>query len=593
MPRNPRFSDELEYLQLLEDTVARHKPHLVNFLAEKSTDPDVLRLLEGFAYLSASLRSQIERQFPELSNSLVTMLWPSYARPFPSMTVMQFVPSSSLSRPVSVPAGTRFESQPVTLDESDAEEDILHQMTCHFTQSRDLRVMPFTVSSVTADRQSVTVSFSLPQPVRLADAGLEELQIYLGGDDYTSQELYFLLNHAVSGATLATGKHTYQPENMTVSPVGFSREDALLPYPKNSYEGHRLLQEYFSFPRAFLFLNIEGLNDIPAVMSGDHFSLTIHFSRPLPPAADINNDSIRINCVPAANLFPMESEAIELDGRQSEYPLSPGFAHPGSYDIFSVTRVDGLRRCAGQPAKMTHYTQFESFHHQEPVNKGDDELYYRLRTLPSPDDGGFRHRMSFVRSNEPALVGCDETISVSLLCTNRDVAGYLRAGSVTRSTAPLPDIAAVSNIMKPTQTLRPLLDHSLHWSVLTNMSLNYQSLLSLDALRQLLQLYDLTSVFHQQTARQTQKCLDALVSMTTQPAEYLYRGLPVRGLKSTLSVHQSAFSSEGGLYLFCSVIAHFFGLYTSVNTFHELEVINMDNREVYVWPAKVNHTVLR
>ena len=70
------------------------------------------------------------------------------------------------------------------------------------------------------------------------------------------------------------------------------------------------------------------------------------------------------------------------------------------------------------------------------------------------------------------------------------------------------------------------------------------------------------------------------------------RGLPVRGLKSTLSVYQSAFSSEGGLYLFCSVIAHFFGLYTSVNTFHELEVINMDNREVYLWPAKINHTVL-
>lgn len=35
MPRNPYFSDELEYLQLLESTVARYKPHLVNFLAEK------------------------------------------------------------------------------------------------------------------------------------------------------------------------------------------------------------------------------------------------------------------------------------------------------------------------------------------------------------------------------------------------------------------------------------------------------------------------------------------------------------------------------------------------------------------------------
>ncbi|WP_413482224.1 type VI secretion system baseplate subunit TssF [Morganella psychrotolerans] len=592
MPRNPYFSDELEYLQLLESTVARYKPHLVNFLAEKSTDPDVLRLLEGFAYLSASLRGQIERQFPELTNSLVTMLWPGYPRPFPSMTIMQLTPDARVNQPCLIPAGTLFESREITFAGSDSEDDKIYHPVCHFTQCRDARVVPFTVSGTDSDTQSITLHFTFTGTVKLSEAGLNRLRIYLDGDDYSARELYYRLNNAITGATLATEKHTFTPEKLSVSPVGFRREDALLPYPKNSYEGHRLLQEYFSFPQAFLFLDIEGLDDIPPVMTGNQCSLTIRFSRPLPLSIAITPETIRINCVPAANLFVMDSEAIELNGKQSEYPLSPCFAHAQCYDIFSVRRVDGLRRCGHLPAQRTHYTQFESFHHQNQINTGNEDLYYRLRILPTTDNEGFRHRISFVRSNEHELTGCDEIISVSLNCTNRDIAGCLSTGMINRCITPLADLAGVTNIIKPTKTLLPLLDHSLHWSMLTNLSLNYQSLLNLDSLRELLQLYDLTSVFHQQTARQTQKCLDALVSMETKPVEYLYRGLPVRGLKSTLSVYQNAFSSEGDLYLFCSVIAHFFELYTSVNTFHELEVINMDNRETYLWPANINQSTL-
>ncbi|MBO1929433.1 type VI secretion system baseplate subunit TssF [Providencia rettgeri] len=29
-----------------------------------------------------------------------------------------------------------------------------------------------------------------------------------------------------------------------VKPVGFQKQDALLPYPKNSYDGYRILQEF-------------------------------------------------------------------------------------------------------------------------------------------------------------------------------------------------------------------------------------------------------------------------------------------------------------------------------------------------------------
>ncbi len=72
----------------------------------------------------------------------------------------------------------------------------------------------------------------------------------------------------------------------------------------------------------------------------------------------------------------------------------------------------------------------------------------------------------------------------------------------------------------------------------------------------------------------------------------LFRGLPVRGLQTTLWLEQSAFGSEGELYLFGTVLARFFSLYASVNSFHLLKVINLDNQECYQWPVQTGQHAL-
>ncbi|MGL4455643.1 MAG: type VI secretion system baseplate subunit TssF, partial [Plesiomonas sp.] len=50
--------------------------------------------------------------------------------------------------------------------------------------------------------------------------------------------------------------------------------------------------------------------------------------------------------------------------------------------------------------------------------------------------------------------------------------------------------------------------------------------------------------------------------------------------------------SEGELYLFSTVLAHFFSLYASVNAFHLLEVINLDSKECYRWPVQIGQHAL-
>ncbi|NIC06393.1 type VI secretion system baseplate subunit TssF, partial [Billgrantia bachuensis] len=113
--------------------------------------------------------------------------------------------------------------------------------------------------------------------------------------------------------------------------------------------------------------------------------------------------------------------------------------------------------------------------------------------------------------------------------------------------------------------------------------LNYLSLLERDALCSVLRAYDFRALVDRQAERVSQKRLAGVVDIETRSIDRLKRGLPVRGLRSVMTLDQEAFGDEGSLYLFGSVLARFFSLYASINSFHELHVVNRHNQERYAW----------
>lgn len=62
MSLNAHYQDELSYLRELGQEFARANPKLAGFLAREANDPDVERLLEGFAFsVAACARSSTTR----------------------------------------------------------------------------------------------------------------------------------------------------------------------------------------------------------------------------------------------------------------------------------------------------------------------------------------------------------------------------------------------------------------------------------------------------------------------------------------------------------------------------------------------------
>ncbi|MFC0228482.1 type VI secretion system baseplate subunit TssF [Serratia aquatilis] len=547
-----------------------HAP-LVSFLTTSGRDPDVERQLEGMAWMSGQLQGQMADQLPVLTHHLLTLLWPYFLRPTPSMTVLEWLPGlGETSTQVNRGATVVSVPLPVTSGEE--------TLRSHFRTCRDTRLWPLQVWSVAReqqhDRDTLCLHLVTTDGRPLDLASLDGLRLYLGEDAHTGQQLLLWLSEYLSHTTLEVSGETWPLPDLTLTPVGFADDEALLPWPQNADPGYRLLQEQACFPDAFLFMDVAGFPTLPPLPAPHGFTLRFHFSRPLPSTLVLNRQTIRLHCTPAINLFTHYSEVVNLDGTQSDLPLSPSVRHPEDYDVFSVDEVTGVSLASDTPR---HYVPFERFAHQ------DSAGYYHVRVTQAAE-GGLNHRLAVIRHGENLGNLPAESVSVRLTCSHRRLPLQLKVGEIHQPATGCPPGVRVHNITRPSVPLSPRLDATLQAALLRNLSLNSRSLLTLAALRQVLSACDLPAWHSALAAGISRRRRAGLLSLTVHPAERIIDGVPVDGLSSLLTVRlQGAFDSEGEMYLYCRVLARFLAQRASVNHFHTLTVVNQDNQESYTF----------
>ncbi|MDC0612201.1 type VI secretion system baseplate subunit TssF, partial [Vibrio sp.] len=549
------------------------------FLHGQVTDPDVERLLEGFAFLTGRLREKVEDEFPELTHSIINMLWPNYLRPIPSMSILQFKPLKNVSEKQTIASGVEVDSKPV------------FGTACQFKTCREVNVFPIEMLGTschhTREASVVELSLSMIGDMSVNEAALDTLRFHLSGETYSAQMLYFWINHHLKKASVIVNGAEFSLPPSAVKQVGFRNEDALLPYPKNVYEGYRILQEYLAFPEAFHFFDVNLLDRVIPHSVRGQFTIRLTFDKTLPASVRVNDESFKLYCTPIINLFEHDADPVSLTGKKTEYRIIPSSRTPSHYEVFSVDHVEGWQDKSQESQRVRGekrvYHSFESFQHEVERAKDRTALYYRSRIKDSIRGDGFDSYISFVRGDEKVAHHIDEAISIRLTCTNRLLPIELAVGDICEPTNTSPTFAEYQNITVPTQSLRPVLDGSLLWVLISNLSLNYMSLLSKDALSSVLRAYDFRALVDRQAERVARKRLQGISKITTKPLDKVLKGMPIRGLQSELHVDQTAFGSEGDLYLFGTVLSHFFALYASINSFHELVMVNTTNNEKYTW----------
>jgi type VI secretion system protein ImpG len=465
-------------------------------------------------------------------------------------------------------------------------------VSCAFATCYPLDVLPFSLSGVEFENRPTSARLIF----RIRAVGKASLQALAGGrmrlffsaerDAQVSRTLLlWMLRYVRQIECTSEGGVRSRLSQANVRPVGFAENEAVLPWPVNTFSGFRLLQEYLTFPAKFMFVDLTGLEPVTAE-AGKSLTIAIDFSRSFPDQFRVQEGNIRLNCVPAINLFSHDANPVRIDQAKGEYRVQP--VGGANYSLNSVDEVTGYKQ--GRPERQ-NYAPFDSFRHDLPGDKSGG-LFFRERARPSVIGRGADTYVSFVtRLNEIADAGA-EVVSIRLKCSNGPIADRLPIGAVDQATAETPNNVTFSNIMTVSSEIAAPIGDNLMWRLIANLGRNYGSLVDVEALRNAIAAYDFRAVNDTQARRRLELLLESLSAFETEPGDAVVRGVPARMRRITLSIVESKLGSESEMFLLGSVLDAFFSTYASVNSLHQFAVRGAETKAVYEWPMRSGTIVL-
>lgn len=604
------YERELDYLRKSGARFAEKHPKVASRLVLEPTkceDPHVERLLESFALLAARIHLKLDDEFPEITEALLSIVYPQLVRPIPSMSVVEFQLDPEKGK---LTSGMRIER------DSSLFSKPISGTPCTFRTCYDTTLWPISVTAAewlptsqvkpairTTDAAwAVRLELRCAKDVTFAALKPDKLRFYLDGEGGFVNALYELLFSRMVRiqvrdlAPNSSRSPVFLPASALV-PVGFAPNEGMLPYPSSTFEGHRLLLEYFAFPEKFFFIDLTGLEALAGADFKDAIEVIFLISdvsdssRVQRLELELSRKTFRMGCTPVVNLFSQLAEPIQLNLRRSEYPLNPDVRRPYSVEVYSIDEVMAINAAS---QKITAYEPFYSLHHSARSDDGSCFWTARRRPSPRPNDDGTDVSLSLLDLSLKNVHPDATVLSVRTTCTNRDLPARLPFGNQD-SDFELEGAAALRRIValhKPTTPIRPVLGKGVLWRLVSHLSLNYLSMVQegKDALQEMLRLYDFKRSAYAQNVIQSILKISSKPDFTRLVSE---QGISfARGLRIEMEIDEEQFAG-GGAFLFASILDRFFGLAASLNSFTQLSVTTPQRKEgLYKWEPRSGRRLL-
>jgi len=591
------YNRELAFLRRMGSEFAARYPKVAGRLQlepNKCEDPHVERLLEGFALLAARVHLRIDDDFPEIAEALLNIVYPHAVRPTPSMSLVEFHPDpeqGKLTSGLRIPAGTTLFSRPVG------------GVPTRFATSFDTTLWPLRTAAVrwAAPHQlnptlrageavgALSVQLEALPDVSIRSLPLESLRFHLAGEPGIVWTLHELLGSRCTEVVIReveSGGRVQRSVTLPASSVslaGFGRDEGVIPWEGRSFPGYRLLQEYFVFPEKFAFFDLSGLEILREAGFDQRAEIVFlfrSFERPERRAeleTGVRADTVRLGCTPVVNLYKRVAEPVLITGTRQEYPLVADIRRRDVTGIFSVDSVVTVAPATGE------VTPVEPFYgYRQGSTAGGRKAFWYTRRRPAPgQEGSTEVLISFVDlSGRPTRPGTD-TATARITCHDGQLPSRLPLGDPQgdfemEGGGPIRKIVA---LVKPTPLIEPLAGEPRLWRLVSQLSLNYTSLVEggIGSLREVLQLHNVSG------SAAGERQLLGLASLTSAPAHALVQsphGLGfARGHRVELEVDEEEFTG-GSAFLMGAVIERFLALYTSMNTFSKVALRSRQRREL-------------
>ncbi len=565
------FESEMRLLNEAAHEFAEAYPEqagLLNMGDISDRDPYIERLLEGMAFLTAQIRRKIDDDIPEISESLLQQLWPTILRPMPSATIMEFLPRpGQLQQTKVLPAGVEVLSQPVG-------EELV---PCRFRTVTPVKLQPLRIQSVTVDEPSsggsvIKLNFHTESAVSVADLDLANLSLYLHADTGLALELYMLFTHQVRDVAVRLPQRPhdipFRLGRRSILPLNLATNETLTPNVGESFHGFHLLQEYFCFKEKYQFVGVHGLEQMEWPQGTTEFELEIYVDGQLPSEHHLSRETFKLCCAPAVNLFPYDAEPVRVNHRAFEYPIVAEVRARHGIQIYTVDQVTGIDPESGQ-----------RFSYEPVRNFSLDDAGARFFQVTLRSDGTDKLN-AYMSVGGEAPQG-NESLSCKVTCTNGHYPRrYLTERMVSIAGEECPSYVSAHNIIRPSALLNPTGERDRRWLLIAGLAANYDSIASAPALRRVLSLYEWSG------SRQNRLRIEGISEVAMKPLDWIRKGAMVRGIDMAITVNEGKYRSLADIYLFGTVLHHFFSSYAQVNTFVRTRIVCHPSNKEFVWEPR-------
>jgi type VI secretion system protein ImpG len=583
------YHRELSFLRHMGKAFAQKYPKIarrLNFMEQKTSDPHLERLIESFAFLTGYLQKDIENQVPRFSSALLHILYPHLMSPIPPMSIAQFKPANAKPATSSYKVPRHF-----SLYTDSKSNDM-----CYFRTGYETEVWPVEVANVELINAE-TVEFVLSPHAHLIKISLKalktpfnkldikSLRFYINGTSIEQSILHQLLFEEDSKIALEYKKDLSPkilPEK-SIKSVGFNMDENLIPCPPNAHPAYGLLQEYFCFPRKFMFFDLENL-DFSQATEEAFIYIPVRDSS---AAQSITFTPYRLmlGCTPIVNLFPRTSEPLRFDHKKIEYRMVPDYRREITTEIHSIEK---LFMSSLNDSEVHEIQPYFSYTHKDTLE--GKTVFWSARRTPTinPDVPGTDIWLSFVNWDLKPEIPPADVVYASLLCTNRELASLLAPNTLLKTNDPVP-MESIICLHEPTDTSYPPEDGQTQWQLISSLAVNYLSFSSgTESLRVLKEILRLFNIPQHESRNLAINCLKELETkpIVRRFGTDVWRGF-TKGTSVTLSVDEK--DPHGGLevFLFSQVLSHFFGLYSQINSFTELTLKSIHRERGWkTWPAR-------
>jgi type VI secretion system protein ImpG len=602
------YEQELRFLREQGREFAESHPAVAERLGiddEEIADPYVRHLTQAFAFLAARVSMRFDDEFPTLSQGLLSVIDPMIQRPIPSVAIIQMqARQNGPEKRTVIKRGEEFRS-----------EFASGRAPCRFRTTQDVTLLPVRVSEAhylgrdlpslglstgAKARAAITLTIEATKHAAISKTPVDALDLFIHGGENTPGSILEQLHTDVVEVVVRSLDDGAQPQVVgrlepdSIRECGLDQEQALLPIETRSFDGERLLTEYFISPRRCFFVTFSGLDAAMKACAGKRMQIVVLLKRRMETLESVvTADNFRLFCTPVVNLFDRLADRIDLLSGRFEHQIIPDRTQPLDFEVYSVHSVNGF----GADSTPIPFRPFYASTDDLP----DAHSFYMTRRMRPVFENSRRSEigrshytnsqvyLNIVDVNRAPYAPDLKQLEVRTLCTSGVGAAELASGpgeKVFKYGGEGP-VESARSLVGPTSPRESRIEHADAWRLIDRLSLNYLRITGgragANALRSALALH--ADADNAVVKRQ----LEALALIDAAPATRPIVGggrlAWCRGLKIDLTLDEDGFTGTG-VYALGAILNRYFAGFSSLNSFTETTLCTTTRGPIKTWPPR-------